>query len=180
MFGIGPQELLLIGLLILLVFGPAKAAGMARDLGRFASGAQNTVEDFKSEILGSEEVKEARRSVGEVKSEITTSVAEFKDETRHSVEKLKDEVDSSIEGEERDSDPPTEDETHQLTERGEPPPEEKVPPAATTTREQVEKEQQPNDSFDGFGFGGLVDTRKRNQKPTKARRPWDILWGKKK
>ena len=180
MFGIGPQELLLIGLLILLVFGPGKAAGMARDLGRFVNGAQNTVDDFKSEILDSEEVKEARRSVGEVKSEITTSVAEFKDETRHSVEKLKDEVDSSTAGEERDSDPPSEDETHQLTERGEPPPEEKVPPAATTTREQVEKEQQPNDSFDGFGFGGLVDTRKRNQKPTKARRPWDILWGKKK
>ena len=94
MFGIGPQELLLIGLLILVVFGPGKAAGMARDLGRFVSGAQNTVDDFKSEILGSEEVKEARRSVGEVKSEITTSVEELKDETRHSVEKLKDEVDS--------------------------------------------------------------------------------------
>ena len=89
MFGIGPQELLLIGLLILVVFGPGKAAGMARDLGRFVSGAQNTVEDFKSEILGSEEVKEARRSVGEVKSEITTSVEELKDETRHSVEKLR-------------------------------------------------------------------------------------------
>jgi sec-independent protein translocase protein TatB len=180
MFGIGPQELVIIGLLILLVFGPGKVAGMARDLGRFVNGAQNTVDDFKSEILDSEEVKEARRSVGEVKSEITASVAEFKDETHHSVEKRKDEVDSSIEGEERDSDPPTEDETHQLKERGEPPPEEKVPPAATTTREQVEKEQQPNDSFDGFGFGGLVDTQKRNQKPTKARRPWDILWGKKK
>ena len=180
MFGIGPQELLLIGLLILLVFGPGKVAGMARDLGRFAHEAQNTVDDVKSEILDSEEVKEARRSVGEVKSEITASVAEFKDETHHSIEKRKDEVDSSIEGEERDSDPPTEDETHQLKERGEPPPEEKVPPAATTTREQVEKEQQPNDSFDGFGFGGLVDIRKRNQKPTKARRPWDILWGKKK
>ncbi len=34
MFGIGPQELLVIGLLVLLVFGPMKAAGMARDLGR--------------------------------------------------------------------------------------------------------------------------------------------------
>ena len=112
MFGIGPQELLLIGLLVLMIFGPGKAAGMARDLGRFVSGAQNTVEDFKSELLDSEEVKEARRSV-----------EELKDEARHSVEKIKDEVDSSIEGEERDSDPPTEDETHQLTERGEPPPE---------------------------------------------------------
>ena len=38
MFGIGPQELLLIGLLILVVFGPVKAAGMARDLGHFVNG----------------------------------------------------------------------------------------------------------------------------------------------
>jgi Sec-independent protein translocase protein TatA len=37
-FGIGPQELLLIGLLILVVFGPVKAAGMARDLGHFVNG----------------------------------------------------------------------------------------------------------------------------------------------
>src|ERR671921_2388113 len=107
MFGIGPQELLLIGLLILVVFGPGKGASMARDLGRFVSGAQNTVEDFKSELLDSEEVKEVRRSV-----------EELKDETHHSVEKLRNEAASSIEGEEQDSEPPSEAETHELS-RGE-------------------------------------------------------------
>ncbi len=71
MFGIGPQELLIIGLLILVVFGPSKAAGMARDLGRFVNGASRTVEEFKSE-LASEEIEEARRSVEEFKSELTT------------------------------------------------------------------------------------------------------------
>ena len=71
MFGIGPQELLIIGLLILVVFGPTKAAGIARDLGRFVSGTSQTVEEFKSE-LASEEIKEARRSVEESKSELTT------------------------------------------------------------------------------------------------------------
>ena len=71
MFGIGPQELLIIGLLILVVFGPLKAAEMARDLGRFVSGANRTVEEFKSE-LASEEIEEARRSVEEFKSELTT------------------------------------------------------------------------------------------------------------
>jgi Sec-independent protein translocase protein TatA len=88
MFGIGPQELLLIGLLFLLIFGPGKAAGMARDLGRFVSGAQNTVEEFKEELL-SEEVREARRTVGEVKSELTAPVQEIKDGVRHSVDELK-------------------------------------------------------------------------------------------
>jgi len=107
MFGIGPQELLLIGLLFLLIFGPGKGASMARDLGRFVSGAQNTVDDFKSELLDSEEVKEVRRSV-----------EELKDEAHHSVEKLKNAAASSIEGEEQDSEPPSEAETHELS-RGE-------------------------------------------------------------
>jgi Sec-independent protein translocase protein TatA len=80
---------------------------MARDLGRFVSGAQNTVDDFKSELLDSEEVKEVRRSV-----------EELKDETHHSVEKLRNEAASSIEGEEQDSEPPSEAETHELS-RGE-------------------------------------------------------------
>lgn len=62
MFGIGPQELLVVGLLIMLVFGPMKAAGMARDLGRFVNGANRTVEEFKNELVP-EEVEEAGRSV---------------------------------------------------------------------------------------------------------------------
>jgi len=123
MLGIGPQELLLIGLLVLVIFGPGKGASMARDLGRFVSGAQNTVDDFKSELLDSEEVKEVRRSV-----------EELKDETHHPVEKLKNEAASSIEGEEQDSEPPSEAETHELTEGREPPPEVRISPATTRTQ----------------------------------------------
>jgi Sec-independent protein translocase protein TatA len=90
-FGIGPQELLIIGVLILVIFGPLKAAGMARDFGRFVSGAQNTVEEFKEELL-SEEVREARRTVGEFKSQLTAPVQEFKDGARHSAKEPKPEV----------------------------------------------------------------------------------------
>ena len=61
MFGIGPQELLIIGLLILVVFGPTKAAGIARDLGRFVSGASQTVEEFKSELPTKNGRKNERR-----------------------------------------------------------------------------------------------------------------------
>lgn len=70
MFGIGPQELLVVGLLVLLVFGPTKATSVARDIGRFVSGARSTVEEFKSELLVPEEVDEARRTVEEIKGEL--------------------------------------------------------------------------------------------------------------
>ncbi len=74
MFGIGPTELLIIGLLALLVFGPEKLANMARDFGRFISGANRTVEEIKSELLP-EELEEQRRALDEIKSELTVSSA---------------------------------------------------------------------------------------------------------
>jgi len=70
-FGIG-QELLLIGLLILVVFGPMKATSLARDLGRFVNGAIRTVEEFKEELL-TEEAKEVRSSVKDLESEIKSN-----------------------------------------------------------------------------------------------------------
>jgi Sec-independent protein translocase protein TatA len=70
MFGVGPQEVVIIVGLILVIFGPAKAAGIARDLGRW--------------------VNEARRPVEELKEELASSVEEDKDESLHSAkEKLK-------------------------------------------------------------------------------------------
>jgi Sec-independent protein translocase protein TatA len=51
MFGVSLQELLIIVLLLLVVFGPGKAVGMARDLGRFANTARDQVEEFKDELL---------------------------------------------------------------------------------------------------------------------------------
>ena len=92
MFGVGLQELLIIGLLFLLIFGPGKAAGMARDLGRFLSGAQDSVEAFKEELLSEEEVREARRTVGEVKSELTGPVQVLRDGIRHSSKEPKTKV----------------------------------------------------------------------------------------
>jgi Sec-independent protein translocase protein TatA len=49
-FGIGPQELMIVALLLLVVFGPQKASSMARDLGRFVSEARRPVEELKSEL----------------------------------------------------------------------------------------------------------------------------------
>jgi sec-independent protein translocase protein TatB len=67
MFGVGPQELVIIVLLLVVVFGPIKAASMARDLGRFVNETRRPVEEFKEELL-TEEVKEVRSSVESLKS----------------------------------------------------------------------------------------------------------------
>lgn len=50
MFGIGPSEMVIIGLIFLVIFGPSKLPGMARDFGRFVSGAHRYVDEFKSEL----------------------------------------------------------------------------------------------------------------------------------
>lgn len=58
MFGVGPQEVMVIVLLLLVVFGPGKAVSMARDLGRLTNEARGQMEDFKDEILGGEQSRD--------------------------------------------------------------------------------------------------------------------------
>jgi Sec-independent protein translocase protein TatA len=50
MFGIGPQEAVVILLLLVVVFGPAKAAGIVSDLGHWVNEARRPVEEFKEEL----------------------------------------------------------------------------------------------------------------------------------
>ena len=50
MFGIGPQELLILALLLLVVFGPRKASSLARDVGHFVKETRRPVEEFKAEL----------------------------------------------------------------------------------------------------------------------------------
>ena len=50
MFGVGPAELLVIGLLLLVLFGPEKLSRMARDLGRFANEARRPMDELKEEL----------------------------------------------------------------------------------------------------------------------------------
>jgi sec-independent protein translocase protein TatB len=54
-FGIGAQEMVIIGLLLLVVFGPSKLPNMARDLGRFVSEARLSIEEFKEDLAAEEE-----------------------------------------------------------------------------------------------------------------------------
>ena len=45
---------MIIGLLLLVVFGPARVGQMARDVGRFAYRARSSVEEFKAELTAVE------------------------------------------------------------------------------------------------------------------------------
>ena len=51
MFGIGGQEIVIIGLIFLVVFGPSKLPQMARDFGRFVNDARRSMDEFKSELI---------------------------------------------------------------------------------------------------------------------------------
>jgi Tat protein translocase TatB subunit len=61
-FGIGFNEMLVIGLLFLVLFGPSKLPQMARDLGRFLTEARRSVDEFKTELVSDEDEDENRSS----------------------------------------------------------------------------------------------------------------------
>lgn len=50
MFGIGAQEMVIIGLLALAIFGAGRLPQVARDLGGFVQKARATTEGFKTEL----------------------------------------------------------------------------------------------------------------------------------
>jgi TatA/E family protein of Tat protein translocase len=60
MFGIGPQELIIIGLLALIIFGPGRLTSMARDLGRFVNEARSSVDELKFELESAGEDQDER------------------------------------------------------------------------------------------------------------------------
>ena len=61
MFGIGGQEMIIIGLLFLVIFGPSKLPQMARDLGKFMNEARRSMDEFKGELLSDEDDEDKDR-----------------------------------------------------------------------------------------------------------------------
>ena len=55
MVGVGVQEMVFIGLLFLVIFGPSKLPQMARDLGQFVNEARRAVDEFKEDLILEEE-----------------------------------------------------------------------------------------------------------------------------
>jgi Sec-independent protein translocase protein TatA len=64
-FGVGVQEMVFIGLLSLIIFGPGKLPQMARDLGQFVNEARRAGDEFKEDlILGEEDGRKPEESGG--------------------------------------------------------------------------------------------------------------------
>jgi Tat protein translocase TatB subunit len=61
-FGIGFNELILVGLLFLILFGPSKLPQMARDIGKFISEARRSMDEFKSELISTDDEDVGDRS----------------------------------------------------------------------------------------------------------------------
>ena len=62
MFGVGPQEMVIIGLIFLVIFGPGSLPKMAKDIGRFVAEARRAIDDFKEEITAAGEDDEDENS----------------------------------------------------------------------------------------------------------------------
>jgi len=60
-FGIGMQEMVIVGLIFLVIFGPKKLPDMARDIGRFVNEARRSVEEFKEDLVAEEESSQEPR-----------------------------------------------------------------------------------------------------------------------
>jgi sec-independent protein translocase protein TatA len=63
---IGPMEILLLGLLAVIIFGPQKLPEIGRSIGR-------SMREFKDSVTGVADVKEAIGGVNEVRSAMTPS-----------------------------------------------------------------------------------------------------------
>lgn len=62
MFGVGPSELVMVFLLVLLLFGPSKLPQMARDIGRFVGEARRSIDEFKEELTSAGEDEENNKN----------------------------------------------------------------------------------------------------------------------
>ena len=69
MFGVGVQEMVVIGLLFLIIFGPSKLPQMARDLGQFVDEARRAVDGFKEDLILAEEDGRKPEEGGELERE---------------------------------------------------------------------------------------------------------------
>ncbi|MDQ2952248.1 MAG: twin-arginine translocase TatA/TatE family subunit [Chloroflexota bacterium] len=58
MFGIGPEELMLVALLALLVLGPERLPRVMRDMGRVVGDLRRTSDELRSEFLNADKYLE--------------------------------------------------------------------------------------------------------------------------
>ena len=64
-FGVGFQEIVIIGLIFLVLFGPSKLPELARDLGRFVNEARRSIDEFKAELTAENDDEDRKTKKGE-------------------------------------------------------------------------------------------------------------------
>jgi Tat protein translocase TatB subunit len=64
-FGVGFQEIVIIGLIFLVLFGPSKLPELARDLGRFVNEARRSIDEFKAELTAEDDEEDRKAKKGE-------------------------------------------------------------------------------------------------------------------
>ena len=62
------QEMVIVGLLVLVIFGPSKLPDMARDIGRFVKEARRSIEEFKEDLVSEEKGGQEPRKVRDPES----------------------------------------------------------------------------------------------------------------
>jgi Tat protein translocase TatB subunit len=100
MFGIGPEELLLVAVLALLVLGPERLPKVMRDMGKVVGDLRRTSDELRDEFLNADKylevktaaappVAEASPATDESKSAEVTGESAFDREMREARERLR-------------------------------------------------------------------------------------------
>ena len=78
MFGIGPEELLLVAVLALLVLGPERLPKVMRDMGRVVGDLRRTSDELRDEFLNADKYLEVKTAAAPPVAEAPTVTDESK------------------------------------------------------------------------------------------------------
>ena len=78
MFGIGPEELMLVALLALLVLGPERLPKVMRDMGRLVGDVRKTSDELREEFLNADKYLELKTAATPRAAEAAPASAENK------------------------------------------------------------------------------------------------------
>ena len=76
MFGVGPEELMLVALLALLVLGPERLPKVMRDMGRLVGDLRRTSDELRDEFLNADKYLEVKTAAPSPTTEAAPATVE--------------------------------------------------------------------------------------------------------